>query len=207
MDQPGANRPGFHALRETELRTEFSRYGSGERNQPVGASLDVEAVKPASVGDDDLLSAGKEGIAGKHVAARIGAFLVVMLHWKFQPSIVQRGQIADAQAGLRVVASPIDQLCAVGRQLRTKRAALGGGEHVFFAGAQITPGDLPGRKLLRGPGAQSTRIVNVVRTGRHGDAERVVPFALGSLGRRFTLDDLHAGAAVQIVLPQSNDPP
>ena len=78
---------------------------------------------PPAVGEDQRFGVRREGVSREHVHVG-GGLLVVPLHGVGEPSLLARGQLPEADAGVGVVAGPVRQQPAVGGERRAEGRAV-----------------------------------------------------------------------------------
>ena len=98
---------GVHARAEIEVN-----FGA-ERDQGDCLRSDIYALDVAVTREDHGFGIGSEGISRQHIVYG-ETFLIVALHGQSEPALFERFQIADAQAGLRVVARGEHEPASVG---------------------------------------------------------------------------------------------
>ncbi len=141
----------------------------------------------------------------RHQVARVTRFLLVALDRQLQPVLFARHQVANAQAGLIIDASSIDELRTIGRDGGAKAAAQRVGDGVFVARLAIAPRDLRERKIKVVVGVKELLPLGVIKIfavpGSSGpDGVRVIVTI--EAGFRFPLRDLNARAAANVIHPQ-----
>ncbi len=143
---------------------------------------DVNPMNLAAVVQQDGLAVRGEGIVWDKVAGG-ACFLVVSLDGVDEPMVFIAIEIADAQAGLAMIASGIDEQLAVGRKAGTEGAAGRGYGCYFLACLQIAAHYMPERKgniiIEAEPGLGF--VVEIVAVGRQRCAKRVAAKFLWSV--------------------------
>ena len=202
LNQPDLHGTFFDLLREVQLRSDFLRDLSRERNQAVVTRRDVQPVNFSLGGIEDLFSSGHEGVPGPEVT-REPRFLVVALDRVLQPAVLAALQIADAQAGFRFIARGVDKRLAVGRNHGTKCAAELAHQDVFVAGSPVAPRDAPqGKHRVVLKSSEAPRVIEIPSVRGHADTQSIVTLIARRRWRRLGFGDLYARPALDVVHPQ-----
>ena len=110
-----------------------------------------------------------EGVTGKKIARENG-FLIVARDGIAHPAVFSRFQIAQAQAGFRLVTGCVQQLLSIRRKHGAETAAQLFQEDILVSGFAITAGNLPKGKLrVVGERTGAARVIEIFTVWRSHD--------------------------------------
>src|SRR4029077_4962502 len=163
---------------------------------------EVQAADLAVLVVENFLAVGEEGVTGKKIARENG-FLIVARDGIAHPAVFSRFQIAQAQAGFRLVTGCVQQLLSIRRKHGAETAAQLFQEDILVTGFAITACNLPKGKLrVVGERTGSARVIEIFTVWRSHDTQGVGAFTARLLRRRFRLGDLNAGASLYVIHPE-----
>ena len=176
---------------ELDLGPNLHIHLSGERDLGGGAAIYWHTPNLAAVADDHVATVG--GVAVPRERVGLDQRLhVVALDGIREPAFVARGEFADSQSGLLVVARTVGEPLAVGGDLRPERRAVAAGHGGASAELAVVGDELVLREdgvVLPVPGTR--RVPDMAAIGSEGRAHRRLTRGLA--------DQLDARAPVNVI--------
>ena len=203
LQQTRLDRAEAQPIGEVEARPQAHLYLRLERNFGDFPSRQRHPANAAASREQHRLAIRREGVAGQQIP-RVAGFLLIPLHGMDQPFVPASGQVAQAQAGLLLVAGAVCQLAAVRGERRAQGAALGLDEDVLHVLPQIQTGDLPlGEAQVVAEPAILAGIVEIAPVRRIDRPQSVgAPLHGGGWAVAGRQGQLHALAAIQMIGPE-----